>query len=413
MMPSRRQWLAGLGALGLTAAASAATPVLAMQSSKKRESRRRKDAKPVADHVDVAIIGAGAMGAWTAWHLVRRGQTVRIFDAYGAGNGRAASNLPSMFLDPAQGGDALYASMVPSSLDGWRELSNSASLPIAVPCAALTGLTAQDASFMAADPRLQSGPALRSRFPQMMWQDSDYGLFGDGGAMIAGRRAILECLADARVSVEDVVMPAPLEDKRRQRYTLPNGGTATHLVYACGAWLTEVFPQLITPARLSAVRHQLFHFGAGQGDVQFRQPAMPALVDRQFGYTALPDLEGQGVRVWSHHPNASIDPDSFDRRSDDRALALARQWLAARLPRLANAPVISSGAVHDCRTNSGDLLMDRFPNHNRVWMLSGGAGRAFGLAPAIGARMADQILDQRRAVEPRWALSRLTGSQSS
>src|SRR3546814_7141295 len=69
-------------------------------------------AKSPENHVDVAVIGAGALGAWTAWHLVRRGLGVRLFDAYGAGNGRAASNLPSMMLDPVQRGDALYAGLV-------------------------------------------------------------------------------------------------------------------------------------------------------------------------------------------------------------------------------------------------------------------------------------------------------------
>src|SRR3546814_14703491 len=63
-------------------------------------------------------------------------------------------------------------------------------------------------------------------------------------------------------------------------YMLPDGGTARSLVYASGAWLTELFPQILTPQRLSAVRHQIFHFGPGQGDTQFRPPAMPALVDR-------------------------------------------------------------------------------------------------------------------------------------
>lgn len=170
MNPNRRQWIAGMGALGLAAVASASMPALALQSSKKRENRRRPDARAVAAHVDVAIIGAGALGAWTAWHLVRRGQSVRIFDAYGAGNGRAASNAPTMFLDPMQGGDALYAALAAPSLENWRDLSSSASLPITTSCAVLTGLTSQDASQMAADPRLQAGAALRSRYPQMLWQ---------------------------------------------------------------------------------------------------------------------------------------------------------------------------------------------------------------------------------------------------
>jgi glycine/D-amino acid oxidase-like deaminating enzyme len=405
----RRKLLASMASLPLALSA----PALFAQSNKKRESKRRKAANAPHSHVDVAIIGAGALGAWTAWHLIRRGKSVRLFDAYGAGNGRAASNLQTMLLDPAQDGDPLYAALAGDSMAAWNELNDSASLPMVRPLPIVTALSPSDAAYRTGQSGLQAGAALRSRYPQMGWQDAEYGLIGQDGLMIAGRRALLECLADARLQVEDAVMPSPLPDKRSGRYALPDGGTASQLVYTSGAWLTEIFPQLLTPQRLSAVRHHVFHFGAGQGDVQFRPPAMPAIIDRAAGYSAIPDLEGRGVRVWTHHADASVDPDSFDRRSDDRILAAVRQWLYARLPRLANAPVIASSAAHDCRTITGDLLMDRFPNHSKVWMVGGGVGRAFGLAPTLGERVAEHVTNPNRAIEPRWSLAALLGSSAS
>jgi sarcosine oxidase len=409
MTMDRRQWIAGMASLPV---ALSAAPALAA-AAPKRESKRRRAANAVAAHVDVAVIGAGVLGVWTAWHLVKHGKSVRLFDAYGAGNARAASTLPTMLLDPAQGGDALFANLVPESFAAWKALSDESSLPFLKQTPVVTALTPSDASYLAADPRLQSGAAMRARYTQTGWQDGEQALIGQDGALISARRALLECIADARLTTEDVVMPAPLEDKKRGRYNLPDGSTATHLVYTVGAWLTEVFPQIIIPQKLSAVRHQIFYFGAGQGDVQFRPPAMPAIIDRAAGFSALPDLEGQGVRVWSHHADASVDPDSFDRRSDDRTLAAMRTWLAARLPRLANAPVVSSAAAHDVRMSSDDVLMDRFPNHPRVWLVSGGTGRAFGLAPALGERVADHILQPAKAVEPRWSLGRLLSGTSS
>src|SRR3546814_20936919 len=101
-------------------------------------------------------------------------------------------------------------------------------------------------------------------------------------------------------------MPAPLRDKKRDQYVLPDGGTARSLIYTSGAWLTELFPQLLTPRLLSAVRHQIFHFGPGQGDTQFRPPAMPALVDRAYGFNLLPDIDGVGVRGWKSATAAKI-----------------------------------------------------------------------------------------------------------
>ena len=40
---------------------------------------------------DVAVIGAGAFGGWTALYLREMGLSVTLIDAYGPGNARAAS----------------------------------------------------------------------------------------------------------------------------------------------------------------------------------------------------------------------------------------------------------------------------------------------------------------------------------
>ena len=355
--------------LGALAAAAAALALGAATKEPKRKdppqpraSKRRKGVKSPDKHVDVAIVGAGAVGAWTAWHLVRQGLDVRLFDAYGAGNGRAASNLPTMLYDPAQGGDALYADLAHDSLPLWQRLSDSASLPIVTPCAAVTTLLPTDGADEPPGTDRTTGHKLRSRFGVIGWRDEEAALVAGKAALLAGRRAILETILDAQVDVEDVVMPAPLFDKKRDLHILPDGGTARSIVYATGAWLTELFPQILTPARLSAVRYQLFHVGPGQGDVQYRPPTMPALVDRAYGFTLLPDIEGRGVRVWKNAPDATVDPDSFDRRADDAALAAVRQWLAGRVPHLADAPVVASAAAHDCRTISGERKSRRPPN---------------------------------------------------
>ncbi|MCA1572968.1 MAG: FAD-dependent oxidoreductase, partial [Acidobacteria bacterium] len=40
---------------------------------------------------DVAIVGAGVFGAWTAYLIRRTGASVILIDQYGAGNTRASS----------------------------------------------------------------------------------------------------------------------------------------------------------------------------------------------------------------------------------------------------------------------------------------------------------------------------------
>ena len=47
---------------------------------------------------DVAVIGAGVFGVWTAYQLNRLGKSVLLLDAYGPGNSRASSGGESRIM---------------------------------------------------------------------------------------------------------------------------------------------------------------------------------------------------------------------------------------------------------------------------------------------------------------------------
>src|SRR5688572_5191793 len=85
---TRRAALAAAAGGGLAAAgpASAAQPA----------TRRRSAAEPRIH--DVAVIGAGVFGAWTAWALRKAGLSVLLVDAYGVGHARASSGGESRVI---------------------------------------------------------------------------------------------------------------------------------------------------------------------------------------------------------------------------------------------------------------------------------------------------------------------------
>src|SRR5258708_8088290 len=70
---------------------------------------------------DVAVIGAGVFGAWTAWHLARRGQRVVLIDAYGPAHSRASSGGETRIIRMGYGGDELYTRWSQHSLAQWKE----------------------------------------------------------------------------------------------------------------------------------------------------------------------------------------------------------------------------------------------------------------------------------------------------
>ena len=71
---------------------------------------------------DVAVVGAGAFGSWTALESSRAGMTVVLLDAYGVGNSRASSGGESRVIRMGYGPDQIYTRMAQRSLTCWREV---------------------------------------------------------------------------------------------------------------------------------------------------------------------------------------------------------------------------------------------------------------------------------------------------
>ena len=403
--PSRRALLTGLAALPVAATAAAA----------ERKSKKRKPAKPKIPHVDVAIIGAGVFGAWTAWHLLRAGKSVRLFDAYGAGHVRASSGGESRVIRMGYGADTIYSEMARESLPYWKALSDSASAPIFHNTGVLwfgpqgDAYTAQSLAWLQAN-RVghEHGDVawLQNKYRQIQFFQGETGILEtETGALIAGR-GVQEVIADAQIAVERVVMPAPLLSKRIKRHSLPDGGTADHLVYAAGPWLAELFPQQLMN-KIVATRQEVYHFGAPQGDTRFAPPELPVWADNSNNgiFYGIPDLEGAGFKIAIDRHGPAIDPDTMERTLTPAGIAEARAYIARRFPALASAPLIGGRVCQYENSSNGDYLIDRFPGQERVWLVGGGSGHGFKNGPAVGKRVAAHILDAKLAVEPRFSFA--------
>src|SRR5687768_6163929 len=77
-----------------------------------------------AQAYDVAVIGSGVFGAWTAYQLQRTGASVILVDQYGAGNNLASSGGKTRIIRRGYGPDEVYSRSADRSLKLWHELSN-------------------------------------------------------------------------------------------------------------------------------------------------------------------------------------------------------------------------------------------------------------------------------------------------
>jgi sarcosine oxidase len=79
---------------------------------------------------DVAVIGAGVFGAWTAYQLERTGKRVLLIDAYGPGNSRSSSGDELRIIRMGYGADEIYTRSVLRSLQLWQELFTRVDQPL-------------------------------------------------------------------------------------------------------------------------------------------------------------------------------------------------------------------------------------------------------------------------------------------
>src|SRR4029078_6804790 len=71
---------------------------------------------------DVAVIGAGVFGAWSAYQLKLTGASVLLVDAYGPGNSRSSSGGESRIIRLGYGPDEIYSRSSQRSFTLWQQL---------------------------------------------------------------------------------------------------------------------------------------------------------------------------------------------------------------------------------------------------------------------------------------------------
>jgi sarcosine oxidase len=366
---------------------------------------------------DVAVIGAGVFGAWTAYALQRSGRSVLLLDEYGPSNARASSGGESRIIRMGYGPDELYTRWAMRSLPLWQELFEQSGDALFHPTGVLwianegekyaADTLATLGKFGARHERL-SRAELEKRYPQIAFENAAWGIFEPGSGVLMARRAVQAVVAESQKAGVayrgEAVETTPGRGKLASVRT--RSGEAIHageFVFACGPWLPKVFPQLLGE-RIFPTRQEVFFFGAPPGDARFAPPAMPTwicLADEMYG---MPDLENRGLKIANDRHGAAIDPDTATRTASAEATQLARNYVERRFPAMKGAPVLETRVCQYENTSNGDFLIDRHPDFENVWLVGGGSGHGFKHGPALGEYVAAMV-NGKGTPEPRFSLA--------
>ena len=373
---------------------------------------------------DVAVVGAGVFGSWTAWHLQRAGQSVALLDAYGPASSRASSGGETRILRMGYGPEELYTRWAWTSLAQWKALAARTGERLFHETGVLWMAHDEDARSRATlDTLARAGvpherldrSQLELRWPQIAFGDVTWGIHEPRGGALMARRSVQALAGEVARRGGDVRTAAvrpPAGQGRLADVVLSDGTVvrARSFVFALGPWLGKLFPDLLAD-RIFPTRQEVFYFGPPAGDARFAPPAFPAWIDFVDEVYGIPDIEARGFKLAPDAHGPRFDPDTGERRVSAEGIAAARAFLARRFPALKDAPLVASEVCQYENTSNGDFLVDGHPSWENVWLVGGGSGHGFKHGPALGEYAAARVLGTG-AEEPRLCLATKARAQA-
>lgn len=356
---------------------------------------------------DAAVVGAGVFGAWTAWHLAKRGLQVALVEMYGPGHARASSGGESRIIRMSYGPDEIYTRWSKSSLGQWKELFAAAGDRLFHETGVLWLAPERNAYFDASlaslsrcgvEHEVMARAELELRYPQVNFDGVARGLLEPTSGVLLARRAVSCTVASAmRMGVELCLAQAAAPKGSGRVESIAVGGgeriAAGSFVFACGPWLGKLFPELLG-SRIFPTRQEVFFFGPPAGDVRFAPPALPTWFFQADEVYGMPDIESRGLKIACDRHGERVDPDTQSRVPTFEAAEQAFAYVARRFPAMKNAPIVEARVCQYENSSSGDFLIDRHPEFSNVWLVGGGSGHGFKHGPVLGAYVTGLVLGE-------------------
>jgi glycine/D-amino acid oxidase-like deaminating enzyme len=368
---------------------------------------------------DFAVIGAGVFGAWTACYLRRSGKSVVLLDAYGPGNSRASSGGETRVIRLGYGPDELYTRSSAQSFPAWMELEKRCGHRLFHKTGVLwlshdsdlyTKQLLDVLKKNGANCMRLSGDHIRKNYPQLSFPDITWGVLETESGVLMARRGVQTVVSECvKEGVEYACASAlPFSGAGKLQVIRTSRGDsiiAGTFIFACGPWLPKLFPNLLGD-RIHPTRQEVFFLGVPPGEDAFSPAKMPVWLHHTYSNRpyALPDIENRGFKIAFDRHGPDFDPDTGSRVISEASITELRDYLKNHIPTLLHAPIVETRVCQYENTSNGDLLIDRHPEFENVWLVGGGSGHGFKHGPAVGEYVKGQILDNAPA-EPRFSLA--------
>lgn len=376
---------------------------------------------------DVAIVGAGVMGAAAACELAREGASVALVDQSAMPNPRAASVDHSKVFRFAYP-DPLYVKLAVDALKRWREIESETATRLLTQTGAML-IGKREPSF-----ETECYEALRSlglesekldsrqasaRFPQFNSSAFAYAVYDPSGAILHAETAVRALIGLARQrGVEIVEGERVIEVKQAvgsRVSTITESGQeieCERAMIASGPWSRTLLPLL--EDKLTTTRQELVYFEprpeqSNSSHLSFDPNKFPIFLELESGFYGFPIHHAGAMKIANHHKGAEVDPNSAEEEVGEDFIERCRAFFSEFIPGLADARVREARVCIYNNTPDDDFIIDWHPQLDGVLVVTGFSGHGFKFGPTIGRIVAELLMTGRTSFNiGRFELARLT-----
>jgi sarcosine oxidase len=352
------------------------------------------------------VIGLGAMGSATLFHLAKRGSRVAGFEQFQPAHAFGSSHGDSRIIRETYFEHPLYVPLVQRAHELWRELEEASGkrlmtinggLMIGPRDGGVVTGTLRSAREHSLPHEVLTAAEVRDRFPPFRFDESLIAVFDPRAGYLDPESCTAAHVDGARragaaVHFDEPVLEWNADGEGVRVKTSKATYRADRLVVAAGPWCSALLADLALP--LTIERQVVFWLEPERDVAQYDASRFPIYAYEFepgticYGFPRL----ARGVKAAvMHSGELASAPEKVDRVVEARDEDALRAAIRPVLPDLSTAPAKGNDVCLFTNTPDHDFIIDFHPRHPQVLISSACSGHGFKFASAIGELQAELL----------------------
>ncbi|MFN2602868.1 MAG: N-methyl-L-tryptophan oxidase [Gemmatimonadaceae bacterium] len=356
---------------------------------------------------DAIVVGLGAMGSATLFHLARQGKRAIGIEQFEQGHSLGSSHGDSRIIREQYFEHPLYVPLIQRAYELWRDLEEESGqllmtldggLMIGPPDGMVVAGTLRSAKEYKLPHEVLSPSEVHRRFPTFELADHLIAVLDPRAGFLKPEPCTSAHLRGARDRGAATHFDEPVIEWKAEgdgvRVTTTKGEyVADRLLLSGGAWTKELVRDLDLP--LMVERQVAFWLEPDESKASYESREFPIYAHEFtpgilcYGFPRMP----RGVKASIMHAGELTEsPRDVRREVNANEIEPLRASLRPVLPGLAQAPVLETSVCLFTNTPDHHFIIDFHPDHPQVLISSPCSGHGFKFASVVGEVQADLLV---------------------